>query len=365
MPLAKPLDKTNLIIARASKANPRSSESTMAERRDGSILMIYQEYLPSPAGGEDNGLNQLVSLISRDGGLTWGDKRVRVTNNPGDVNVYSASLLRLPGPAGELLFVFFRYNVLEGGKPPQSSAYICRSSDDGETFSAPTLIYERQPISFASGVLKRLPSGRLIVPIGRQTGAIWHPTDHDTLGALLSDDDGKTWRVTKEFIDVPLRGAMEGHVEALKDGRVMMVMRTQIGAVFQSFSKDDGETWCKPQTTGLRQPETCPELIRLSTGELMILWCNAEYDPAFASHYGKRSPLTAAISRDEGATWTNVKNLADDPKTGYYNPVAFCTSRGRVVVAYTHTPYNAQWCMTNEDNHLGGAVFDVEWLTRD
>lgn len=359
-----PLAKQNLIIAPASKNNPRNSEATFAERRDGSILTIYQAYLPSAAGGEDNGLNQLVSRVSRDGGLTWDAPRVRVTNNPGDVNVYSANLLRLPGANGELLFTFFRYHVLEGGKPPEASAFICRSSDEGETFSTPVPMFERQPMGFASGVLKRLPSGRLIHPINRQTGAIWHPSDHDTLGVMLSDDQGRTWRTCKNWIDLPLRGAMEAHAEALRDGRILMVMRTQIGAVFKSYSGDGGETWSKPQTTGLRQPETCPELIRLSSGELMIVWCNAEYDPGFASHYGKRSPLTAAISRDEGETWTNVKNLAEDPKTGYYNPVAFCTSRGRVIVGYTHTPYNERWSMTNDDNHLAGAVFDVEWLTK-
>lgn len=155
---------------------------------------------------------------------------------------------------------------------------------------------------------------------------------------------------------------MEAHVEELRDGRLLMIMRTQLGAVFQSHSADGGETWSKAQTTGLRSPETCPELIRLSTGDLMIVWCNAEYDPEFASHYGKRSPLTVALSRDEGATWTCVRNLADNPCLGYYNPVAFCTRQGRVIVSYTETPYSDAWYMTHGDNHLCGAVFDVGWL---
>lgn len=354
------LDKTDIVIARASPENPRNSEASMIELRDGSILLGYQEYLPGPAGGGDNGLNRLVTVVSRDGGLTWSGKRLRVTNDPGDVNVYSSNLLRLPD--GGILFAFMRYHVLEGGKPPATSLYASRSDDEGETFGKPVPVWERQPAGCASGVMKRLRNGRILLPVERQTGATWSPTDHSVIGLMISDDGGRSWRDSGSRIDLPLRGAMEGHVEELRDGRILMVLRTQLGAVFQSLSADGGETWSKPQTTGLRQPETCPELIRLSTGDLMIVWCNAEYDPRFGSHYGKRSPLTAALSRDEGATWTHVRNLADNPRTGYYNPVAFCTGKGRVIVSYSETPYDDKWRMTSSDNHLRAAVFDADWL---
>ena len=354
------LEKTNIVIARACANNPRNSEAGMVELRDGSILLGYQEYIAGPLGGEDNGINQLVTVVSRDGGLNWGDKRVRVTNNPGDVNVYNTNFLRLPN--GEILYAFMRYHVLDAGKPTETSMYLCSSRDEGETFTAPIPIWERQPMASASGVIKRLRSGRIILPVGRQIGAVWSDTDHEVLGALLSDDDGCTWQVSRNWINLPLRGAMEAHVEELGDGRLLMIMRTQLGAVFQSHSADGGESWSKPQTTGLRQPETCPELNRLSTGELLIIWCDAEYDPGFTSHFGKRSPLTAALSRDEGVTWGQRKKLADNPRIGYYNPVAYCTSAGRVIVSYTETPYSDMWNMTHDDNHLCAAVFDAAWL---
>ena len=44
----------------------------------------------------------------------------------------------------------------------------------------------------------------------------------------------------------------------LRDGRLLMHMRTQLGAVFQSDSTDGGATWSKPQTTGLRAPQSMP-----------------------------------------------------------------------------------------------------------
>jgi sialidase-1 len=353
------MDKANIVIAAADQGNPRNSEAGMVELMDGSILMGYQEYIAGPAGGEDNGLNQLVTILSRDGGLSWGEKRVRVTNNAGDVNVYNSNFLRL---GDEILYAYMRYHVLAQGQPPSTSMFLCRSLDEGATFSAPQPIWERQPMSCASGVMKRLSSGRILFPIGRQTGAIWSATDHDTQGSLFSDDNGQSWQLCSNWVDLPLRGAMEAHVEELRDGRILMVMRTQLGSVFQAHSADGGETWSKPQTTGLRQPETCPELIRLSTGDLMIVWCNAEYDPKFASHYGKRSPLTVAISRDEGLTWMNARNLADDPRLGYYNPVAYCTRGGRVIVSFTETPYTPHWHMGHKNNHLSAAVFDADWL---
>ncbi|MCE9589789.1 MAG: glycoside hydrolase [Planctomycetes bacterium] len=348
-------------IAHASDAHPRHSEATFVERGDGSILVCWQEYLPGPAGGEDDGNNRLASMVSHDGGLTWGEHRVLVETAPGDVNVYSPSFLRHPD--GSILFTYFRYHQLGHGKPTLTSGYFCRSTDDGKTFSAPTTIWSRLSQGFASHVLKRLANGRLILPLDLSTGAAWGAGDHSMLASLYSDDEGKTWRESDNRIDVPMRGAMEGHVAQRRDGSVLMVLRTQLGSVFHSISTDGGATWSKPQTTGLHAPESCPELQTVPrTGDLCLAWNNAPYDPAFGSHFGKRSPLTLTLSRDDGRTWLNPKDIESNPKKGYYNPVLFFTSRGSAILSYTELDYNDRWCMTIVNNHLKAAVFSVEWL---
>lgn len=351
-----------VLVASATVEHPRHSEPAVIERHDGSLFMVWQEYLHNRHGGADNAPSQLSAMTSADSGLAWGEHRVLVRNAPDDVNVYSPNLLKLGN--GDWLFIYFRYHVLESGKPPSTSAYICRSSDEGRTFEVPRAIWEHRPLGFASGVVKRISTGRVVLPIGRQTGAIWSTSDHAMLGCVLSDDEGATWKESANWVDLPLRGAMEAHVEELRDGQLLMVMRTQLGAVFQSHSTDGGLTWTKAQTTGLRAPESCPELIRIPrTGDLLVVWNNSEYDPKFGSHYGKRSPLTVAVSRDDGLTWTHIHDIETDPGRAFSNPVAFITSRDKVVLIYWTCPYfTERWCMNVERIDLRAAVFDLDWL---
>ena len=351
-----------VVVAAASAEFPRQSEPAILERRDGTLYVIWQQFLAGEKAGEDNAPTRLAAMTSPDGGLTWQNHRVLVERAPGDVNVYSPNLIGLS--TGEWLFIYFRYHSLERGQPPVASAYVCRSGDEGQTFSAAETIWDHRPIAFASGVVKRLQDGRIILPVGRQTGVIWAETDHEVLGAYFSDDDGRTWQQGEGWIDLPLRGAMEGHVEELRDGRILMVMRTQLGAVFHSHSEDGGRTWSKAQTTGLRAPESCPELVRIpSTGDLLIVWNNSLYDPGFGSHYGKRSPLTVAISRDEGCTWANPRDVETDPLRAYSNPVCYVTSRDKVVLMYWTLPYDTTtWRMNVKRIDLRAAVFDVAWL---
>lgn len=358
------MQPTIITIRQATPEFPRHSESSVLELKDGSLLLIWQEYLKSEHKGEDNAPSRLSALTSRDGGLTWSDHRVLVTTNPGDVNVYNPNLLRLPD--GEILFLYQRYNELKAGVPPKASVYLRRSRDEGKTFVGDEPVYVGKPQSMASGVIKLLSDGRIITPLERQTGNTWADNDHAVVGSQFSDDRGKTWTECKTWCDLPLRGAMEGHIEELRDGRLLIVMRTQLGAVFRSYSTDRGLNWTKPQTTGLVAPESCPELVRIpKTGHLLIVWNNSEYDPAFGSHYGKRSPLTVAVSKDEGETWGKPINIDTDPTWAFSNPGCFFTKSGKAILVYWACRYNTQkWLMDVELVDLKAAIFDVDWLYR-
>ena len=70
-------------------------------------------------------------------------------------------------------------------------------------------------------------------------------------GCYYSDDNGRTWQECRNYVDLPLRGAEEPKIAELRDGRLMMIMRTQLGSVFKSISEDGGASWSRGQTTGL------------------------------------------------------------------------------------------------------------------
>ena len=344
------------IAVKATPQYPRQSEASVLELTDGRLLMTWIEF----SVAADNGLSHIATMLSSDGGAAWGGRRILVTPREGDLNVFSPNLLRLTD--GRILFVFFYYQTLHSNVVPSSSAFARCSSDEGVTFSEPRAVWADEPWTFASHVLKRLPTGRLLLPVTRQTGRVWSPTDHEIVGCMTSDDDGETWQQPESWVDLPMRGVSEPHVEELRDGRVLMVLRTQLGSIFHAFSSDAGATWSKPQTTGLRAPESCPELTRLpETGDMLLIWDRGVYDPE-RNHYGKRTPLSVAVSQDDGRTWSHIKDIEDDPNACYSNPGCTITSGGKALLTYWHTTYKADGHIDTSAMHLKSAVFDVDWL---
>ena len=345
------------IAVKATPKYPRQSEASLCELADGRLLMAWIEFEVA----QDNGLAHIAAMTSDDGGRTWDNHRILVGPGEGDLNVFSPNLLRLPD--GRILFLFFRYHTLDDNVIPSTSAFICESSDEGATFSEPRTLWNNDTTGFASHILKRLSTGRLLLPVTRQMGLVWSPTDHVVVGCATSDDNGRTWRMPEHWTDLPLRGCMEPHVEELRDGRVFMVMRTQLGSVFKAHSCDGGETWSKPQTTGLRSPESCPELTRLSEdGGLLLVWNQGEYDMAHG-HFGKRTPLTVAVSQDDGETWSHIKNIETDPNGCYSNPACMVLSNGQAILTYWATVYTPEGEMSASSMDLKSAIFPVTWLT--
>ena len=64
-----------------------------------------------------------------------------------------------------------------------------------------------------------------------------------------------------------------------------------------------------------------------------MIYNNSLYHPNY-DHYGKRTPLTSAISRDEGRSWENFKNIESDPNFEFTNPACFFVAGDRVIIGY-------------------------------
>jgi sialidase-1 len=352
-----------VIIAQATEDHPRQSEATYVELRNGSIMLAWQKFRKSQYGSGDQSPADICAMVSSDGGRTWGDLRVLIKQDPKYTQVYSPSLLRLKN--GQILCTYMATILLEEGKSIIRDGLAMVSNDEGRTFSSPVKIWTEKPYGCASNVTKQLKNGRIIVPIEAVAGGLWTAAEHVTVGCIYSDDGGAIWRESSNFVDVPLRGAMEPHIEELKDGRILMIMRTQLGAVFQSISEDGGSSWSKAQTTGLKSPESCPELIRIpQTGDLLVVWNNSPYDPLF-DHCGKRTPLSVAISKDDGNTWQNIKDIEIDPVSMFTNPAAIVTTKNELLVTYFTSKYadiNPPGRMGIDRIHLKGAIVDISWL---
>jgi sialidase-1 len=352
-----------IVLAQATEDHPRQSEGTVLELKDGTLMIVWEEFDASKDKGEDHAPNHLSSMVSHDGGRTWGDYRRLIETEPGDLNTVGPNLLHLPD--GQILLFFRRNHSFRPGVEWPSSGLVWSSCDEGRTFAPKATVWSRSSclIGFASSTVKRLTTGRIILPVEKEDERLPH---HYVTGVIYSDDDGRTWQHSNTWIDLPLAGGMEPHVEELRDGRLLMVMRTQMGSLFQSDSSDGGVTWRRARAVGFPSPESCPDLVRIpSTGDLLLILNRAGYDPDFGSHFGRRSPLTSAISDDDGQTWKNFKNIETDLAWAFSNPGCCFTSQHKTILNYWACKYvnrNGKSYMDVERIDLRLGIIDVDWF---
>ncbi len=354
---------TYISLAPASAQRPRNDSASIVQFPDHSLFMVWIEMHASEQGGHDTAPASIASRRSSDAGRTWQEYRIEVTPEAGDLSCYNPSLLLLPN--GELLFFYLKYHRLVWNEPLEASGYIKRSRDQGQTWDDQQILWDHLPRGCANDTMVQLSDGRLLKSV--EEVPVWgsYPNCVSSSSCYTSDDHGLTWSPPQNWISLPLRGTMENHIAQCRDGSLLMAVRNQLGSVFLSRSSDRGLTWSKPQTSGLTCCESMISLTRIpKTGDLLMLWNNSVFDPAF-DHSGRRTPLTAAISRDNGFTWDSPKIIEDDPVTEFSNIGCLHLADGRVLVSYFTSR------MENPDPpgilgrslmSLKGALLEIDWL---
>lgn len=184
-----------------------------------------------------------------------------------------------------------------------------------------------------------LPSGRLVLGIWgcKARGENWR------CGALLSDDDARTWRYRDVGYEPDLgirdnpkvpAGFNEQSLFRTPRGRLVSIIRARekLGRVpdspkdtwfFRSVSEDDGEIWSKPEPTNIAGTGAALVGLTLPDGSLLHA-CRVTYSRTL---YKLPEPdlfgLHLARSFDDGKTWETAKFLQHDPDghpfTNHYN----------------------------------------------
>lgn len=310
----------------ATDANPRYSEGSVALLADGSLLYAATEFV---GGSADAARARVIARSSADGGRTWGEPRV-LQENVGKQNVMSVTLRRLKPDAVDGPLGLF-YLVKNG--PADLKVYLRVSVDEAKTFGDPVCVTDRPGYHVMNNDrVTVLSSGRIVCPVAWDADIARKGGMHFVCRCFFSDDGGKTWKQGAGDVDLPRRGAMEPEVVELRDGRLLMIIRTQLGHIATAVSTDGGDHWGEPGKLPVKAPESPATIRRVpATGDLLLVW-NNNHEPK-AGHSGRRTPLTVAVSADEGKTWAHVRSLEADPAEGYaYTSVLF--ARDRVLLTY-------------------------------
>lgn len=288
-----------------------------------------------------------ILVRSRDGGKTWGEKRViddethrfsqtedvpvvQLSDGSLMVNTYSWTVSALP--AGAEVKGANRYAINDVGGHPYIPVFegtsLLRSEDRGRTWSPRQRIKVEGLGRFgARAPVTELADGSLMLAVHSKNE---NRFDRWRSYLIRSQDRGKTWGDLTSIageIDSQL-SFVEPFVLVKKDGGMIAMYRTSGVAkrfVYQNESDDGGKTWTEPRDTGLYGFPSF--LMELKDGR--ILWIRGY----------RRKPygLRAVLSEDGGKTWDTeneivLRNDGGTSDLGYPSAVEF--EDGRVLVVY-------------------------------
>lgn len=309
-----------------SNDNPRNSEGDFISLADGAILFVYSKYTGESTS--DHAPASLAGRYSSDGGATWTDEDRIIVPNEGGMNVMSVSLLRLQN--GEIALFYLRKNSTEDCIP-----MLRISRDEGKSWSEPrACITDKQGYFVLNNDrVIQLRDGRLLLAVAQHNapGGAWN--NRGTLYSYCSDDHGRTWTSSEPAPNPQEWLTQEPGLIELKDGRVMMYIRSDVGVQLISYSSDRGQTWSPVEKSNIPSPVSPAAIEQIpGTGDWLLAWNhNDGSDPAIQ---GKRTPMTLAISKNEGKTWEHVKNLEADPDGWYCYTAIHFPQPDRVLLAY-------------------------------
>ena len=305
-------------VAPVGPNNPRNSEAAIIPLKDGTLLLGWTEFYAN--NGADHGPARISGLLSKDAGRTWTGKYTLVEND-GGCNVMEVNFLRLKD--GRIAVFYCQKN---------SEEKYCRvmmrvSANEGKTFANPKqLSPDSKYTGLTNGRCIRLKTGRILLEA-------WENGDSY---CCLSDDEGGTWHDSKRV--KPAKGdCWEPAAIELKDGRVLMLLRTGLGGQHKTVSADGGETWSEPEPTPLEGTAAPVSLSRIpSSGNILAVW---NHNPGA----GKRNPLTAAVSKDEGATWVNFRNIQDGPDDAWAYPAVTWVDNRALLTYFNYSGGLSLW----------------------
>ena len=315
---------------------PFAHVSSLCELSDGRLAAVW-------CGGSREGARDVAVWSATRGPLdndTWSPPRTIVTRESAAQETFRfvrklGNTLMVADKDGRLNLLYVSVGV---GGWSGSSLNLKQSLDGGLTWSASRRL-GLSPYFNVSELVKNnaqaLTDGGWAVPIYHETFGkfpelLWLHTAPGQVEAVKSRPFGG-------------RSAFQPALVALAPQRALLLCRAagSVPEIFFTRTEDAGRHWTSPRPSGLPNPNSGLDAVRLSDGRLLL---------AFNDTTTGRENLRLALSSDEGVTWRRVKTLAEEPGAEFSYPFLVQASDGRVHVTYTwkrrnirHVAFNLAW----------------------
>lgn len=217
--------------------------------------------------------------------------------------------------------------------------YAIRSLDNGKTWEMPQKLHDEW-----SGAVRNMiqtKDGKVVFTAMR---LLTKPGRHSVL-TYASTDQGASWKPSN-VLDLGGNGHHDGATEAtvieLNDGRLWKLIRTNFGKFWEAHS-EDGFYWKSMGPTTIPASSAPGQLFRLQSGKMLLVWNRPfpEGETTFPLSGGDnewsevpvsnhRWELSAALSDDEGKTWSVPLVLAHQEGASLAYPYLFEPTPGTI-----------------------------------
>ncbi len=368
-----------MAVAACAAAEPREISydgvlSMPARLKDGRLISLAAVARPFSDMEKDGPEQPVFRRISSDNGKTWpaGEK---VFAYPAGLGTFTSQTYTLVDQKGYVHAFNVRYFKLSNAKlmsRGHSELFHCVSKDDGKMFSTPSRVNFGHEYTGAINSIIQLKSGRIV-------GGLSYTSDHIVEGVnqyefrvvtFFSDDNGETWRPGQDEIRVPFGpqvvhpGAIEPILTELTPNHVWLLIRTQTLRFYEAFSTDGGRSFDAPRASRYMAPDSPGAVVRLKDGRLLMCWNDIQsYPNGVSGHF--RQHLYAALSSDNGATWSKPRRVAplqspENPGSRGDYPYLCETADGSVLLYYTRFGLRPGASYEKQHNEL--VRLDASWL---
>ncbi|MBT3750992.1 MAG: exo-alpha-sialidase [Bacteroidetes bacterium] len=213
-----------------------------------------------------------------------------------------------------------------GPSPREWWGEVKTSVDNGLTWSLPLRLPKNIFGPIKNKPLK-LADGKLLCPSSTENEG-WR------VHMEFYTDMDKTWERTDALNDGNNISLIQPAILTHSDNAIQILCRSMNGAIFSSWSNDNGYTWSEFETIGLPNPNSGFDAVTLKDGRHILVYNHIACKTG--EKWGDRNILNIAIS-DDGKLWKAAELLENDKDEDaeYSYPAGIQTNDGNVHITYT------------------------------